>query len=128
MIQGNALRHQMVLLQQQAIYDYWRSKCRNGRFPTRGDIKPEDIKDQLPTISLIEPCYQSENCRYKYRLAGTGFWKFYENEITGSYIDDLPIGDRCEYWDRILSKVMSSRRPAAGVTRILTSSSVLINS
>jgi len=117
MLQGNALRHQMVLLQQQDIYDYWRSKCRNGQFPSRADISPEDIKAQLPTISLIEPCYVNNTCRYKYRLAGTGFWKFYNEEITGTYIDDLPLGDRCDYWNRILSKIMTTRRPSAGVPR-----------
>jgi len=118
MIQGNALRHQMVLMEQQSLYDYWRAKCRNGRFPSREDIYPEDIVNQLPTTSLIEPCYgPQDSCRYKYRLAGTGFWKFYNSEITGAYIDELPLGDRREYWDRVLARVIESRRPSAGVTR-----------
>ena len=117
MIQGNALRHQMVLTEQQSLYDYWRSKCRNGRFPSREDILPEDIVTQLPTISLIEPCHGQDSCRYKYRLAGTGFWKFYNSEITGAYIDELPLGDRRDYWDRVLARVIKSRRPSAGVTR-----------
>lgn len=117
MLKGNALRHQMVLPQQQKIYDYWRSKCRAGQFPSRHDILPQDIKSQLPTISLIELDTHAQMLRFKYRLAGTGFWSLFENEITGRYVDDLPLGDRCAYWDRVLNQVVRDRRPTAGVTR-----------
>ncbi len=128
MLQGNALRHQMVLPQQTAIYDYWRSRCKNGAFPSRFDIEPEHITTHLPTVSLLEvvpgalkkmPLKKPSmgSTRYRYRLAGTGFWSLYEEEIQGCYVDELPIGDRCEYWHRILGNVVSKRRPMAGVTR-----------
>lgn len=120
MLQGNALRHQMVLPEQQAIYDYWRSKCRQGVLPSREHIRPQDIRSHLPTISLIERCNKSETCRYKYRLAGTGFWPFFQSEITGKCVDELPIAGRHDYWERVLSRVMSTGRPSAGVTRPCT--------
>ncbi|MDB2438409.1 PAS domain-containing protein [Hellea sp.] len=111
----------MILPEQQRFYDYWRSKCKGGVFPTRHDILPEDIVGQLTMTSLldIEPgeCDQNSDRRFKYRLAGTGFWNLYMDEIQGQYIDELPLGDRCAYWDRVLGQVVDKRRPFAGVTR-----------
>lgn len=117
MIQGNALRHQMVLPQQQEIYDYWRSRCKNGGFPSRHDIEPEQLGAHLPTISVLEIDRSQTAMRFRYRIAGTGFWNLFESEIQGRYIDELPIGDRHSYWDRVLTGVVQKRRPTAGVTR-----------
>jgi len=116
MLSGNALRHQIILPEQQRFYDYWRSKCRDGAFPSRHDILPEDIVGQLTMTSLFDVTGQGKR-RFKYRLAGTGFWNLYDDEIQGQYVDELPLGDRCDYWDRILNQVVDKRRPFAGVTR-----------
>jgi hypothetical protein len=67
--------------------------------------------------SMIDVVESSAARRFKYRLAGTGFWKLYQDEIQGQYIDELPLGDRCAYWDRVLGQVIDNRRPYAGVTR-----------
>ncbi|MEE9272437.1 MAG: PAS domain-containing protein [Robiginitomaculum sp.] len=117
MLSARALRHQMILPQQQYLYDYWRSKCKHDRLPSRNDIDPAEICEQLPMISLIDVYSKQQSFRYKYRLAGTGFWSLYEAEITGKYIDELPIGDRIEYWHRVLGRVNTRGRPSAGVTR-----------
>ncbi|HHL43933.1 MAG TPA: PAS domain-containing protein, partial [Hellea balneolensis] len=99
------------------LFDYWRSKCRNGTLPTREDINPVEIHQQLPMISLIEVCSRQEKRRFKYRLAGTGFWSMFEREITGAYIDELPMGSTIEYWHRVLGRVVDLARPSAGVTQ-----------
>ena len=117
MLAGRALRHQMILPEQQYLYDYWRSKCKGGRLPSRHDINPAEIHEHLPMVSLMEACNETANTRFKYRLAGTGFWDLYEAEITGQYIDELPMGDRAEYWERVLSRVIKLGRPSAGMTR-----------
>ena len=117
MLAGRALRHQMILPEQQFLFDYWRSKCRDGRLPSHRDIDPSEIHEQLPMISLLETCARQEQVRYKYRLAGTGFWNLFEQEITGKYIDELPIGDRRLYWNRVLNRVCELGRPSAGMTR-----------
>lgn len=117
MLAGTALRHQMVLPEQQFVYDYWRSKCREGRLPCRADIDPADIVEHLPMISLIETCDTHSETRYKYRLAGTGFWNMFDAEISGQYIDELPIGNRRAYWHRVLNRVVNLGRPSAGVTK-----------
>lgn len=118
MLKGNALRHQMVLPEQKKVYDYWRSKCREGRFPSRADISPNDLVPFLPMISIIEADNNLPSAsRFKVRLAGTGFWSHYGEEITGRYIDQLPIGATCDYWARVLNRVVQGRQPSAGVTR-----------
>lgn len=115
MLAGNALRHQMILSEQRAIYDYWRAKCSGNRLPTREDISPSDIVDYLPTISLIERCEQLDS--FKFRLAGTGFYDIYKRELTGHYIEDMPDGSRRDYWNRVLTRVAQQQRPSAGVVR-----------
>ena len=117
MLQENALRHQMVLPQQQKIYDYWRAQCKGGHLPTRYDIEPQFIKEHLPTVSLVELCHKDDKRRYKFRLAGTGFWDLFNAEITGRYIDNLPLGDRADYWTRVYDRVVDKGRPTAGLTR-----------
>ena len=117
MLSGNALRHQIILPEQQAFYDYWRSRCSENTLPSRHDILPEDISAQLPMTSLIERTPSASGHRYKYRLAGTGFWNLYREEIQGRHLDDLPIGCRVDYWHRVLDQVIETRKPYIGVTK-----------
>ncbi len=117
MLSSNALRHQMILPEQQAIYDYWRSKCKGGHLPSREDISAVDLAQYLPTISLIELCQENKDCRFKYRLAGTRFYDIYKKELTGRYINDMPEGSRKDYWERVLTRVVDTKRPSAGVVR-----------
>jgi len=114
MLSGNALRHQIILPQQQEFYDYWRSKCRAGQFPSRHDIRPEEICDKLPMISIME---RTETGRYRFRLAGTGFWDLYNKEIQNRHLDEMPIGCRVDYWTRVLDRVVDTRKPYVGVTK-----------
>jgi len=118
MLAGNAFRHQVVLPEQQALYDYWRSKCRVGRIPSREDIDPADITAHLSMISLIEVHNSGPKTRFQCRLAGTGFWDLYDAEIQGQYLDELPmVPTQKTYWDRVLGQVTEKRRPTAGVTK-----------
>ncbi|MEP1230008.1 MAG: PAS domain-containing protein [Litorimonas sp.] len=117
MLFENALRHQIILPEQREFYDYWRSKCKAGKIPSRKDILPEDIKAQLPMTSIVECDDTDGSTRYRFRLAGTGYWNLYNREIQGQYLDQLPIGCRTDYWTKILDKVMTNAKPYVGVTR-----------
>ena len=120
MAQGNARRHQMVFPEQQAIYDYWRGKCRGESLPSDADICPSELPGDLSMVSYTapEPCPRNPgDTRFFLRLAGTGFWRFYGSEIQGRYIDELPIGCRADYWARALAMVVDDRRPYHGVTK-----------
>ncbi len=117
MLSGNALRHQIILPQQQEFYDYWRSKCRGGSFPSRNDILPEEILTQLPMTTIMERVEGPDGNRYRHRLAGTGYWNLYNREIQGAHVDELPIGSRVDYWHKVLDQVIDTRKPYVGVTR-----------
>ena len=117
MLSGNALRHQIILPQQQKFYDYWRSKCKAGSFPSRYDILPEEIHAQVPMTTIMERVEGEEGNRYRHRLAGTGYWNLYDQEIQGLHVDELPIGCRVDYWHRVLDQVIDTRKPYVGVTR-----------
>ncbi len=117
MISGNALRHQMILPEQQAVFDYWRSKCRGGALPTRGDIDPSELAPYLPTVSLLDVKDDGLKNTFQFRLAGTGLYDVYSREITGSRLTDLPPGSRRDYWDRVLNRVVARGKPSAGAMR-----------
>jgi len=69
-------------------------------------------------VSLIEVQKHGDAARFQCRLAGTGFWDLYNQEIQGSFIDELPlVADRKAYWARVLNQVATHRRPTAGVTK-----------
>lgn len=117
MLSGNAFRHQIILPEQQAFYDYWRAQCKGNKLPSRHDIDPSDISAQLHMTTLTERRPSATGHRYRIRLAGTGFWKFYGSEIQGKHIDDLPIGCRVDYWHRVLDQVIETKKPYVGVTK-----------
>lgn len=120
MNKGDALRHQMVLPQQRDFYDYWRKKCVGGKLPPRSAIDPADVCAQLPMVTITErqtAPLTDVGHRYFFRLAGTGFWRFYGDEIQGQYVDELPIGCRADYWHRVLDMVVDQGRPFHGVTK-----------
>jgi len=117
MISGNALRHQMILPEQQAIFDYWRSKCRGGRIPSRSDIDPTEIAPYLPTVSLLDIEGSAQARAFRFRLAGTGLYDVFSREVTGTVLTDLPMGSRRAYWDRVLNRVVDRAKPSAGAMR-----------
>lgn len=69
-------------------------------------------------VSITEVKNSDNGPRYQCRLAGTGFWDLYEEEIQGRYIDELPmLASQKSYWDRVLGQVATKKKPTAGVTK-----------
>ena len=116
MTQLGSVRHQILLPEQKAVFDYWRQKCVSGMLPSHRDIDPSFLSPYLPTISLTELCEGSAGTRYKLRLAGTKFYDLYEDEITGRYLDEIQSQEQQKYWDRIYGVMIKEQRPRVGVT------------
>ena len=95
------------------LYAYWARLRQGGKLPGRGDIRPDDFKRLLPTISLID--VDGEPLDFRLRLAGTGLYGVYGREITGRRLGDVYNAGAAEYWRRELVKVVEERRPAVGV-------------
>ena len=119
MLKDGTLQHQVILPEIAKVYQYWRDLCSGSALPTRDMINPCEIVDALPMVTLTEPISDAgtDQQRYKFRLAGTGFWRFYGDDIQGQYVDELPIGCRADYWHRVLNQVVDQRRPFHGVTK-----------
>ena len=97
---------------QEALFAYWAGLRRDGRLPSRADIRPSDIKSFLPMLSLTEVA--GEN-RFRIRLAGTGLFGVYGTEITGRTLPEIYAGAAAEYWRRELAAIVGDQQPAIGV-------------
>lgn len=95
------------------LYAYWAGLRHGPRLPGRSDIKPEDFKRLLPTVSLID--VQRDPLDFRLRLAGTGLYSVYGREITGRGLDDVYNSAAADYWRIELGKIVEERRPAVGV-------------
>jgi len=95
------------------LYAYWARLRQGGKLPGRDDIRPDDFKRLLPTISLID--VDGEPLDFRLRLAGTGLYGVYGREITGRRLGDVYNAGAADYWRRELVKVVEERRPAVGV-------------
>lgn len=95
------------------LYAYWAGLRSGPRLPGRGDIKPEDFKRLLPTVSLID--VRRDPVDFRLRLAGTGLYSVYGREITGRGLDDVYNSAAADYWRVELGKIVEERRPAVGV-------------
>lgn len=95
------------------LYAYWAGLRSGARLPGRGDIKPEDFKRLLPTVSLID--VRRDPLDFRLRLAGTGLYSVYGREITGRGLDDVYNSAAADYWRVELGKIVEERRPAVGV-------------
>jgi hypothetical protein len=83
------------------LYDYWLAKKGTRRFPTRADIDPLDFPYILGNIMLLDVV--RDPLRFRVRVHGTEMVVRAGYELTGKFLDDLPITDyrlyvreRCE--------------------------------
>ena len=94
------------------LYAYW-AKLRHGAsLPGRQDIRPQDFKRLLPTVSLID--VRRDPLEFRLRLAGTGLYSVYGREITGRTLEEIYNSASAEYWRGELGKVVEQRRPGVG--------------
>ena len=92
------------------LYAYWAGLRHGPRLPSRCDIRPEDFKRLLPTISLID--VRRDPLDFRIRLAGTGLYGVYGREITGRSLEEVYNTAAAEYWRKELTKIIEDRRPA----------------
>jgi hypothetical protein len=96
------------------LFAYWASLRQSGRLPGRADIRPEDFKRLLPTVSLIDVIRGEHRRDYRLRLAGTGLYSVYGREITGRSLGDVYGPRAADYWQTELDKVVENGRPGVG--------------
>nr|RAW04047.1 hypothetical protein DBT41_09730 [Aerococcus urinae] len=109
-----AIRAQLIIPEQRELYDYWRRKGADGRFPTRADIQPAELKALLPSLSLLDILGDGP-LNLRVRLAGTRLREYYGVETTGRRVGDFDLGDQRAYWETAYREVIEAERPAQGV-------------
>lgn len=110
-----AFRAQLVIPEQRQIFDYWMSRSKDGRMPSRRDINPCDFPRLLPLVSLVD--VEKPNKRLRVRLAGTRLREYYGCDMTGIYLDEVDYGSKADYWQSAFHRVTVDGRPAQGVVR-----------
>ncbi|MDY0885896.1 PAS domain-containing protein [Dongia soli] len=100
------------------LYDYWLSKSRDRRIPSRADIYPEEIPQLLPYVMLHDVVRQNGFYRFKARLIGTHIVDVCGSNPTGRYIDEyMPREDYKKIYET-LTGVITTKAPAHGVVPV----------
>ena len=69
------------------LHDYWLLKKGDRPFPARTDIAPEEIRDILPWVFIMEQVDQ----RLRYRLVGEAFREIYGDKLIGMFMDEIDL-------------------------------------
>ena len=97
----------------QRLYAYWQQRCaqRGGDLPGRGDIAPDQIRDLLPNIMIVD--VEPNPLRFRYRLVGTRVVEYNGMEFTGRYLGEIGWPEEQGMIANYKS-VVNDRRPSFG--------------
>ena len=95
------------------LHEYWASQraSRGGLLPRRRDIAPDQIKDLLPNIMLVD--VEHEQLRFRYRVVGTRVVEYNGLEFTGRYLDEIGWPEEQQLFNSY-SQVVRTRLPFFG--------------
>ena len=107
-------REQLVIPQQQQLFDYWLSCCGTKSLPERRAISPAAIPQLLPYVSLID---LDRTCGFRIRLAGTQLRDVFDREVTGLAVGDLERMSNPGYWHRACACAVEAGMPVHGAIK-----------
>jgi hypothetical protein len=95
------------------LYSYWESRCRarGVSMPRRGDVDPDQVRDLLPNMMIVE--VEREPLRFRYRLVGTRVVEYNGLEFTGRYLGEIGWPEEQDLFDGYV-RVIEGRRPIFG--------------
>lgn len=95
-----------------AIYDYWLSKCRDGRLPGRRDMDMVEIPPAvLPLIMMLDVENGPKGRRFRYRLIGTKVTEYAGRDFTGGYLDEVLPPPRAVELSACINAAIDTRVP-----------------
>src|SRR5574338_363217 len=68
---------------------YWQAKKGARRAPARADLDPIDIPVLMPHLLLLD--VEAGSCRIRFRLMGTAVANGLGRDLTGRYLEELPL-------------------------------------
>jgi hypothetical protein len=91
------------------LYYYWLAKKGDRRFPSRGDIDPLDFAYVLGHVTLLDVL--RDPLRFRFRIHGTEMVRRAGYDLTGKFVDDMPISDYRRYVRERCEGVVRDREP-----------------
>jgi|SRR6185437_3995682 len=91
------------------LYEYWAAKKGNRRFPARADIDPLDFSYVLGRVMLLDVL--RDPLRFRYRVHGTDMVMRAGYDLTGKFLDDLPITEYRKYVQERCEGLVRDREP-----------------
>ncbi len=98
----------------ETLYRYWLSRRGDRAIPRRADIDPVEIPAAIwPHTMILEVVREDSRLRFRYRRAGSVFWRAGAAEPTGRFIEEVLPGTAgyLEYVVGIYVEMTESRRP-----------------
>lgn len=92
-----------------SLHAHWLAKRGSRRLPSRADFPPEDLRNWLGYISLVDVMPVPR--RFRWRLIGTGIVEHLGRDATGYWFDELYEGDILAGYVHAYSKAVERRRP-----------------
>jgi hypothetical protein len=98
-----------------ALAAYWRSKCIDGRPPSRRDIDPPI---EIPRLTQYLFLIDVDGARFRYRLVGSDIVRWARRNVTGCRVEEDNM-DPVEFgsWMRALLRVANTQTPLLGVSK-----------
>ncbi|HWA46684.1 MAG TPA: PAS domain-containing protein [Dongiaceae bacterium] len=93
-----------------AVIDYWQSKQRDGKLPTREELEPADIPRLLPNIMLKE--VRRDPWDFRYRVVGTAVREHSRSNWTGKWMSEIDGQGADSTVFRVVRWVSEEGRPA----------------
>jgi len=89
---------------------YWQAKKGGRRAPARADLDPIDIPALMPHLMLVD--VEAESRRLRFRLMGTAITNGLGRDLTGRYLDELPLNKTQRAMYAEYRRVIESGEPA----------------
>lgn len=105
-----------LLPDQKEVLQYWASLKSASDLPARGDFRPGRLQKRLPYISLVD--VSADAARFRFRLAGTGLRDALGMELTGRFLDEIPLKHQKDLWFAMYRDVARRAQPASGFTTL----------
>jgi hypothetical protein len=92
------------------IYAYWLDKKHDRRAPARADLDPIEIPTLMPHLILLD--VEPEARRLRFRLMGTAVVNGLGRDLTGRYLDELPLNKTQRAMSAEYQRVADTWEPA----------------
>jgi hypothetical protein len=89
---------------------YWRAKKGDRRAPARADLDPIEIPALMPHLLLLD--VEPASRRLRFRLMGTAVTNGLGRDLTGRYLDELPLNKTQRAMYAEYKRVVESGEPA----------------